>query len=447
MGQDIDITDKNRTVFTFSAVKPAAPDELFRPKLQFTADYGLINDPNGLIYYEGKYHLFYQHNPVGTIMAHMHWGHAVSENLLVWQYLPDAIAPDDMGDMWSGSAIEDTYNLLGLNTDTRRALVLFYTAAGNIREVNAHKEFTQCMAYSLDGGYTFTKYENNPVVPFLKNGNRDPKVIFEDKSGLYIMALYLDQGEYAFLKSSTLTDWELIQTVTPGETTECPDLFLLTDNGIPKWVFAGGDSGYLVGELDSQRGLVNISSTGRFAFGRIYAGQSFNNLPDRVLRIDVQKTRELPTQYFNSFLTVPYEATLQDGLLRIKPAAEIEAGATVYYTTENLPLDTGSFSLPSHSVQVKVTLAKVKDTAIITLFGVDIQVDFINQRILFDDVTMPCHIENDAARLTIIADRICLEIFSADRYVGGKGFLMAKQESILHFSGEGNIKELTISVF
>ena len=131
--------------------------EPLRPLFHFTAAQGWLNDPNGLIYYEGKYHMFYQHNPAGNKWANMHWGHAVSTDLMHWKELPIALYPDESGTMYSGSAVEDTENVTGLKENGHNPLILFYTAAGNPR--------TQCMAYSVDGGGTFKKYPGNPIIP------------------------------------------------------------------------------------------------------------------------------------------------------------------------------------------------------------------------------------------------------------------------------------------
>lgn len=447
MGKEIEIYDENMCEPEFSANKRMPSDEPLRPKWHFTAEYGLINDPNGLVFYEGKYHLFFQHNPTGNIMANMHWGHAVSEDLLSWEELPDALAPDNMGDMWSGSAIVDKQNLLGLNTNEHEALLLFYTAAGGNREASANAPFTQCMAISTDGGYTFVKYDKNPVVPFIKGENRDPKVVYDDVSGMYVMVLYIDDGEFVLLRSSTLTEWELMQTFTPGTTIECPDLFVCYDGDVKKWVFAGGDSGYLVGDFDINKGLINIVNRGKYAYGRIYAGQSWSNLSDRILRIDVQKTRELPTEYFNSFLTLPYEVFLKDNILRVKPAQEIENAIQPYCNYTDLSLDGCSIELPEYSTQIKLILSSVKEKMTITLFETEITVDFNAKEITFDDVRMPCHIENEKAELRIIADKICFEIFSSDRYVGGKGIVHVGKEKRIHFIGDGKVEAIEIGIY
>lgn len=146
-----------------------------RPQFHFTTRRGWINDPNGLIYYEGEYHLFYQHNPFERDWENMHWGHAVSKDLIHWTELPDALYPDHLGTMFSGSAVIDYDNTAGFNKGKTPAMVAAFTAASSDRQV-------QGIAYSLDKGRTFTKYDKNPVINSKEKWNsqdtRDPKVFW-----------------------------------------------------------------------------------------------------------------------------------------------------------------------------------------------------------------------------------------------------------------------------
>ncbi len=444
MGRDIEISEDGGRKFSFSEEKTPPPDEPLKPLVHFTADYGLINDPNGLIFYEGRYHMFFQHNPAGNIMAHMHWGHAVSEDLINWEQLPEAIMPDNMGDMWSGSSIVDKKNLLGFNTDEHEALVIFYTAAGGLREASESALFTQCMAISTDGGYTFKKYKDNPILPYIKNQNRDPKVVYHEESDAYVMVLYIDNGEFALFSSRDLINWAPMQTFVPGATTECPDLFELYDADRKKWVFAGGDSGYLVGDFDIEKGLINVGAKGRYAYGRIYAGQTFSNIKGRVLRVDIQKTRELPTEYFNSFMTLPYELYLKDNSIRLKLAPEVEKAEVPVLSDGFVSLDSREYDLPDYSAKIKLGLSSLEEKASICLFGTEIEIDAEAGEIRFEDVVMPMFSENGRAELMLIADRICFEIFSADRFVGGKGIVFVGKEKKVSFKGPGIIDSIEI---
>ena len=226
---------------------PAEPD-VMRPFWHFTAD-GWLNDPNGCyLGLDGVYHLFYQFNPVAPDWGNMHWGHAVSRDLLHWEGRPIALFPDELGTMFSGSAIVDKDNVSGLGDGTQPPVLLFYTAAGGTSELSAGHPCSQCLAYSTDGGASFQKYDANPVIPWIEGGNRDPKV-FPVGDGTYLCALYLSGNDYAIFLSSDLLHWTMTQRLTlPGDD-ECPDLYPLAYENGNKWVFSGASGWYLTGDL------------------------------------------------------------------------------------------------------------------------------------------------------------------------------------------------------
>lgn len=165
LSYDCDMSVLNRI---YESDEPAGAENMYkepkRPQFHFTSRRGWINDPNGLIYYDGEYHLFYQHNPYENEWQNMHWGHAVSHDLIHWEELPDALYPDTLGLMFSGSAVIDYGNTSGFGSKNNPAMVLAYTSASSTHQV-------QCIAYSLDHGRTFIKYDKNPVISSNKNGN------------------------------------------------------------------------------------------------------------------------------------------------------------------------------------------------------------------------------------------------------------------------------------
>lgn len=175
-----------------------------RPAIHFTADTGWSNDPNGLIYAEGIYHLYFQYNPFNVSWNNMSWGHAVSRDLLHWKQEDTVMFPDQSGTMFSGCAIANDRGLLGLPEDV---LLFFYTAAGGSNEWSKGVDFTQKIAYSLDGGSTLVKIEE-PCLSTVYRENRDPKVYWHQESQAYVMALWLEENDFGIFRSKDLRQWE-----------------------------------------------------------------------------------------------------------------------------------------------------------------------------------------------------------------------------------------------
>jgi len=249
-----------------SAAADAAPTfrEHFRPQYHFTPPANWMNDPNGMVYYDGEYHLFYQHNPFGDEWGHMSWGHAVSLDLVHWEHLPVAI-PEANGVMaFSGSAVVDWNNTSGFGRDGKPPLVAIYTG---------HRETdqSQYIAYSDDRGRTWTVYDGNPVLDIGRKDFRDPKVFWHEAQQRWVMVVALpDQHKVSFYSSPDLKQWTQVSDFGPaaavGGVWECPDLFELPVDGDPRdtrWVLIvslnpgsiSGGSGvqYFVGRFDGTR--------------------------------------------------------------------------------------------------------------------------------------------------------------------------------------------------
>ena len=172
-----------------------------RPKIHFTPEKGWMNDPNGLVFYQGKYHLFYQHDPYSLVWDTMHWGHAVSDDLIHWEHLPIALYPDDIGVIYSGSCFVDTDNVTGWGSDGKPALLAFYTS----HKMDTSRE-CQCLAYSTDG-VSFQKYEGNPIIPGKDHTPaRDPQVFRNTILGGYSMVLTREKC-VEFYRSSDFISW------------------------------------------------------------------------------------------------------------------------------------------------------------------------------------------------------------------------------------------------
>lgn len=304
--------------------------ERLRPRFHFTARRGWINDPNGLVFYDGEYHLFFQHNPLGRRWGNIHWGHAVSRDLVHWSELGEALEPDGFGTMWSGSAVVDWKNTSGLGTGDRPPIMAIYTATNPY----LGKLAVQCIAASSDRGRTLVKWDGNPVLPTIKAVNRDPKVIWHEPTGSWVMALFLDKTEFALFRSANLRAWERIDEVSLPGTGECPDLFELPIDGDPervRWVFWGAAGVYRLGTFDGSR-FAAETETLQAEFGpNGYAAQTWSDIPPedgRRIQISWMRGGKYPRMPFNGQMSFPVALALKtfpDGprLCRM-PVREIE---------------------------------------------------------------------------------------------------------------------------
>lgn len=306
----------------------------FTPALHFKAPFGWLNDPNGLVYANEQWHLFYQYHPMSNVWGPMHWGHAVSDDLVNWIHCPIAIAPDEQGAMFSGSGIIDKNNDSGLfDGPSDNNLMIFYTAS--INEEGQDDFQTQCLAYSKDGGLSWEKYQNNPVIP---NPDlicyRDPKVFWSEEAGHWVLLITHGQS-IGIYRSRNLTEWKLCSEF--GETDglhtdgpwECPDMFPLTsEDGVTKWILvvgigdgcaaAGSGTQYFVGDFNGEQ-FINDNSSSSILYldnGRdYYATQSWFNAPDSK-RVGIswmsnwRYARDTETQTFRSTMTLPREYSL-----------------------------------------------------------------------------------------------------------------------------------------
>ena len=421
--------------------------EKYRPRAHFSTRLGWINDPNGLVFDGEKYHLFYQHNPYSHNWSNMHWGHAVSRDLLRWEELEPALAPDGLGAMFSGSAIMDRENRTGLKTGGQDVMLLYYTAAGGGSLRSAGKPFTQCMAYSTDGGRTFQKYPGNPVVEHIEAENRDPKVVFVPELSAYVMALYLNDNRYTLLTSTDLLSWKFLQEITlPGDA-ECPDLyplFLDGDPGKARWILSGASDRYLVGEFGSGK-YRPVKAVHRLHYGsNSYAAQTFSDLPDgRRVRI-AWNTTHIPHSYFCGSMCIPCELRLEtidrEETLTAWPVAEVETlfRGEERVILENLEEGRNAVSRRSPGAHwLEFTLTASADCCFtLSLFGGEAEVNVPENVVRCMDKTMPIHMEGDTIHLLILADAMGFELFCGK----GQSFMC------MGFVSDYNLQQLTLDV-
>ena len=318
--------------------------ESLRPQFHFTAKKGWLNDPNGLVEFGGEYHLFFQHNPKGREWGNMTWGHAVSTNLVRWTQVENALLPDRLGTMFSGSAVVDRHHTAGFQSGTEPALVAMYTAAGGTSDESKGQPFTQCIAYSTDKGRTWTKYAGNPVIGNVGEGDRDPKVFWHEPSKHWVAPLYIGEKDpnkldkngkptsrnvCYFYTSPDLKHWTQAGKFAE-ELFECPGLVELPVDGrkdSTKWALWGASGEYWVGRFDGTNFTAETPKLKGDYGANFYAAQAYDDLPNqRVVLVGWMNGGKYPRMPFNQQMGFPVELSLQttpDGIRMVKwPVAE-----------------------------------------------------------------------------------------------------------------------------
>ncbi|MGY6742300.1 MAG: glycoside hydrolase family 32 protein [Cecembia sp.] len=353
-------------------------NEPFRPQYHFSPPTQWMNDPNGMVYWDGEYHLFYQYYPDSTVWGPMHWGHAVSKDLVHWEHLPIALYPDENGWIFSGSAVMDLENTSGLGTKDNPAMVAIFTYHDPIGEKEGRDDFqTQGIAYSTDKGRSWTMYEGNPVLksPGIKDF-RDPKVFWHEDSERWIMSLSV-MDKISFYSSSNLIDWEYLSDFNPswaayGGVWECPDLFTLTtEEGEEKWILfvsinPGGPQGgsatqYFVGDFNGTTFTSTTQSVKWLDWGADnYAGVTWSNVPEsdgRRLFIgwmgNWNYAQVVPTHPWRSAMTIPRTLHLskmtEDYLVSSRPIAELKN-----LRTESLSIEGKAIALDAELLELEL---------------------------------------------------------------------------------------------
>jgi fructan beta-fructosidase len=335
----------------FADIRFPGQDSLYketeRPQVHFTAQRGWINDPDGLIFYKGEYHMYFQHNPFGWQWGNMHWGHAVSSDLIHWQQLPEAIYPvmvenaTGFGDAaFSGSAVVDPTNSSGFRKDGIDPIIAVYTSTGR----------GECLKMSYDNGRTFVDYERNPI---LKHNGRDPKVFWYEKGQHWVMVVWesgktkkisLDQEvslrQHSIYTSPDLKNWTYQSGISGFY--ECPELFELpveSEPGVSKWVMYDANGRYVVGSFDGKKFLIEQHFT-RYenGGGYFYASQTYNNNVDgRRIQVGWGRNITNPGMPFNQPELFPSELKLRRTLngYRLCPTPVREI-STLYKNVQTL---------------------------------------------------------------------------------------------------------------
>ena len=469
---EIEITDDELAEKFLAQVKqsskPMGLEEVYREKhrsqFHFSSKRGWLNDPNGLVYYAGKYHMFYQHNPFGRDWGNIHWGHAISEDLIHWHEKDDVLFPDETGMMFSGGGVVDWNNTCGLQQGEHPPILLFYTAAGDQAPVPC--EYTVGMAYSVDGGDTFKKYENNPVVGCVAHEARDPKVIWHKESQKWVMALYRGDQEKTFnlLTSKNLLDWWITQEIAIPDGRECPEFFPMPLDGCEnntKWILMEANGKYLIGTFDGEKFEPEVgpfNSFGRYGAGCCYAGQIWSNAPDERKIMICWQTGECHPVEFSHNMTIPVELSLKsfsDGIrLCAEPIKELEQIRGASWEFTDVQIETEE-KIPEEFIQIPkgntwdIEFELGEDCClIVNVCGEDIALDAKSReiRIAAAKFSFPNDIEN--LKVRVLVDSASIEVFGGDgRIWYAKRKLTTRSYPIIfpyQACGSGFLKKVTV---
>ncbi len=374
-------------------------EDLYRPNFHFTPKKAWMNDPNGMFYYNGYYHLYFQYHPESNVWGPMHWGHAISTDMITWTEQPIAIYPDELGTIFSGSAVVDISNSSGFGEVSNAVpIVAMYTSSKQLEGTDNWKQ-TQSIAYSNDEGKTFTKYENNPVIDNDKIKDfRDPKVTWDEERNKWVMVLAAGD-KIMFYDSKDLKKWHLLSDFGQGigghgGVWECPDLFQLPVLGTDesKWVLfvsinPGGPNGgsatqYFIGDFDGKKFTMDKDFENALTeehnywidFGRDnYAGVSWSNATTKdggKLMLGWMSNwdyaQKVPTETWRSAMTIARKVQLQKSdngyRLLFNPVKELASYRSTKYKKENIAIkgdtkiiDADNISLSSTEIQFNIS--------------------------------------------------------------------------------------------
>lgn len=429
--------------------------EQYRPRVHFTAQAGWLNDPNGLVFHEGRYHLFFQHNPGGNEWGNLSWGHAVSTDLVRWRQLPVAIEPYGGGTIFSGSAAVDFYGSTGFGAAAGKdPIIACFT--------HARKPFGQALAFSPDGGDTWQLHEGGRhVVPNqgLDAEERDPKIFWHAPARAWIMVLWVRPGMARILGSPDLKQWHFLSDFAAEKFYECPDLFELPVEGERagrRWILHDAALNYWIGHFD---GASFSAESGplRGEYGKnFYAAQTWNDLAGRRVQIAWMRGGAYPGMPFNQQMTFPCELFLRrtpQGLkLHRRPADEIRRLHGPLVFNDSFALQPGAN--PLSGLQARVfdleLEAAVPPAGAITLAigGFEIRCRPGRQALSAAGQIAPLTFRDGAFKLRVIADTTSVEIFGNDGELSASScFIPAPGAEPLALRAEGGkaaVKKITV---
>lgn len=407
-------------------------EEKLRGQFHFSPKRGWNNDPNGLAFYKGEYHLFFQHNPYGRGWGNMHWGHAVSKDLVHWEEIDIALYPDKYGTMFSGGGVVDSNNTSGLGEIGQAPLILYYTAAEH--------SWKQGLAYSVDGR-NFSKLPE-PILDKISDGNRDPKVIWHEPSKRWVMVLYVTEADELhsmyFFTSTNMKHWEYASKYSGGYGNdrymyECPEFFELPVEGNPsvkKWILTGANGQYAIGTFDGK----TFSPEEERLFSQhgrdYYAAQTVSNEPKgRRIEIGWWRTHtDRNEMNFNQSMSIPTQLNLkqtENGLRLFRtPVEELKALRTNSYEASSIKLtpngDNPLSKQKSETAEIRMTIdPETANNLQINLRGLVLNYQMNDEEIIIDGIRTHVPLVNGKQEFIIYVDRTGVEIFAS----GGQVFI------------------------
>ncbi len=476
-----------------------------RPQIHFSPPSKWMNDPNGMVFYEGEYHLFYQYYPNGTVWGPMHWGHAVSRDLIYWQDLPIALYPDSLGYIFSGSAVIDWKNTSGLGKNGLPAMIAIYTYHDAEAEKAGKNDFqTQGLAYSLDKGRTWKKYAKNPILP---NPNirdfRDPKVSWSDAFQKWIMVLAVADHVNIYSSNNLLT-WQLASEFGKNQGShegiwECPDFFpmVVKSSGQTKWVMlvsvnngspnGGSGTQYFVGDFDGHTFRANHDDIKWIDYGKDnYAGVTWSDIPAKDGRRiflgwlnNWQYAQEVPTEGWRSTMTLPRNLELEekdagfwlksqvvtafdklklsDKTLKNKRLTENLVVENAQYLPLEITLNFDTKNKANASKRCGLMLSNDKGERVIIGYDFEKQYFYIDntkngwessKKEFAKLIVAPHQVKDGIVEMRLILDRTSIELFAAQNFIAmSNQFFPTKPFHTLTLISEGGeieLKNMTI---
>jgi fructan beta-fructosidase len=458
---------------TFPSYLDVGYDQTYRPQFHFTSRKNWLNDPNGMVYYDGEYHLFFQHKPTTNPIPSKSWGHAVSKDMVHWEQLPHAIFPYGGGVIWSGTGAVDHHNTLGKQKGDTKTILACFTLARNT--------CYQALAYSMDRGRTFQLVnEGKAVVPNqgFDPKERDPKIFWYEPTKQWIMVLWVRKSitdadkigrgsrryknkpnrpsKVRFFTSENLTDWTVASDFHRNWTYECMDFVHLPVDGDPankKWLLFDASFDYEIGDFDGKT-FTTDKKVGLGDFGKnFYAAQTFNNSPDgRSVVIGWMRDRKehfqklgMPFNQQMSFPTTMELRTTPEGIHLFRwPIKEIESLYTRKHEFSNRPIQELVAEL--RGIEAELIDASIefdpKETGDIewTLRGRKVMYQSDKQAFLYKDTTLAAPPVNGTVKLRVLVDRGSIELFANEGAAVATHFALPDpQNRSITLSGNGSV--------